>query len=122
MASTLILNLIATSDRARDSSRMKKMKKIQPKQDQLHHQKPNPPQPRQVEVRGPASPYSSKPLPKPLLTRHSTLPPPPPTHLLLLPLHDVVEQFARPPIEFSLSQLKLSVRVPITGHEGNEKG
>ncbi|KAM0962539.1 hypothetical protein ACFX13_022071 [Malus domestica] len=40
MASTLISNPIATSDRARDSSRRKKKKKIQPKQDHLHHQEP----------------------------------------------------------------------------------
>ncbi|TQD73164.1 hypothetical protein C1H46_041293 [Malus baccata] len=40
MASTLISNPVATSERARDPSRRKKKKKIQSKQDHLHHQEP----------------------------------------------------------------------------------
>ncbi|RXI02745.1 hypothetical protein DVH24_002823 [Malus domestica] len=99
MASTLILNPIATFDRARDSSRRKKKKKIQPKQDHLHHQEPAHNHAKWNSTSTP--PSSSTPSPKPPLTRHPTHPPLPPTTLLLLPLHDAAEPFMRPPTKFS---------------------
>ncbi|XP_050372572.1 transcription factor bHLH148-like [Argentina anserina] len=86
MASTLISNPVATSDRPRDSSRIqqrnKKKKKLQPKHEQPHHLQPLP---SHAKWKSPAQQhlYSSKLLQAlhhvdPTTSSSSTCPPPPP--------------------------------------------